>query len=118
MPRGERHSRQHEWHAGVVESGGLASRLLLEVLEPVRQRRAAITLVRELRNEQRERLDVAGDVQGPSVYRIEAHVANELRGSRACSARRAVCDLPSSNLCDLRWIRVVRHEDEDAPGGV
>src|SRR5205823_13780849 len=43
-----------------------------------RSLRTAVTLVRESCDEQRERLRVTGDPQGPSVHGIEPHVADQL----------------------------------------
>src|SRR5512134_265366 len=60
--------------------GRLAARLFPKPFESVRQRRTSIALVRELRDEQRERLGVTGDPQGPGVHRIEAHVVDQLGG--------------------------------------
>src|SRR2546425_5540211 len=51
-----------------------------EPLEAVCELRTSVTLVRELRDQQRERLRVPGDPQGPSIDRIETHVADQLSG--------------------------------------
>jgi hypothetical protein len=48
-------------------------------LEPVRQLRAAFAIVRELPDEQRERLSVTGDSEGTDVHRIQPHVADQRR---------------------------------------
>src|SRR5205823_14620914 len=55
--------------------------LLPEPLEPVRELRPCISLVCELRDEQRERLGVTGDPQGSGVDGIEPHVADQLGGN-------------------------------------
>ncbi|HEX6536436.1 MAG TPA: hypothetical protein VF041_17730, partial [Gemmatimonadaceae bacterium] len=61
---------------------GRVSGPLLEALEPVCQRGASLALVREPRDEQRERLDVPGDPERAGVRRIEPGVADEPRGDR------------------------------------
>src|SRR6267154_536878 len=63
-----------------ADSGSSRSALSLrpEPLEAVRELRTSVTLVREPGDEERERLRVTGDPQGPSVHRIEAHVSNQL----------------------------------------
>src|SRR5262245_16923914 len=53
---------------------------LAEPLETIRHLGSAIAFVRELRHQQREWLEVAGDVQRPCVERIEAHVADQAHG--------------------------------------
>src|SRR5579871_5750201 len=58
----------------------LDQKALREPFEPVRQFRPLISLIRQLGDEQREGLGVAGDPQGTSVHRIEPHVANQRRG--------------------------------------
>src|SRR5881397_4312382 len=52
-----------------------------EPFEAVRELRTLVALVRELSDEQRERLRVARDPQGSSVDRIEPYVADQLSGS-------------------------------------
>src|SRR6266498_3982773 len=47
-------------------------------LEPIRQLRAALSLVGEPRDQQREGFGVTRDPQWSSVHRIESHVANQL----------------------------------------
>ena len=54
--------------------------LFARPLEPVRQLRALVSLVRQLGDEQRERLGVAGDPQGAGVHGLEAHVADQPGG--------------------------------------
>src|SRR5882762_1265663 len=65
-----------------ADSGSSRSGLSLrpEPLEAVRELRTSVTLVREPGDEQRERLCVSGDPQGPSVHRIEPHVADQRSG--------------------------------------
>src|SRR6266576_5053399 len=55
--------------------------LFPEPFEPVRQPRPSGLLVRELSDEQSERLGVARDPQRASVHRFEPHVANQLRSN-------------------------------------
>jgi hypothetical protein len=54
--------------------------LFLTPLEPVRQFRAPFSLVRELADEQRERLDVSGDPKRASIHRIETQVGDRPGG--------------------------------------
>jgi hypothetical protein len=54
--------------------GDLLSR---EALETVSELRASFALVRELGDEQAERLHVPGDAQRPRVNRIEPHVTDQ-----------------------------------------
>src|SRR6266496_3763313 len=54
--------------------------VLLEPLEPIRQRWSAITLVRELPNEQREWLGVPRDAKWTSIDRLEPDVADQSSG--------------------------------------
>src|SRR3954470_13540214 len=53
---------------------------LVGPIEPVGQRRTTISLVRELRDQQREGLGVTGDAQRSGVDRLEADIADQLRG--------------------------------------
>src|SRR5204863_3590106 len=55
--------------------------LLPEPLEAVRELRTFVTLVRELGDEQRERLGVTSDPQRPRVHGIEPDVADQLSGN-------------------------------------
>src|SRR5215208_1386655 len=55
---------------------------LLIPLEAVRQRRTLLALVREPRDEQGERLAVAGHLQRAGVHGLEARVADQARGGR------------------------------------
>jgi hypothetical protein len=48
--------------------------------EPIRQFRPTGASVRQLTDEQRERLDVSGDAQGACIHRLESRVADELGG--------------------------------------
>jgi hypothetical protein len=52
--------------------------LFLKPLEPVRRFGPPVSPARELADEQRERLDVAGDPERARVHRIETHVADQL----------------------------------------
>src|SRR6266705_4111907 len=69
-----------DWGRGriVLAFRALSHLLLPEPLEAVRELRTAVTLVREPGDEERERLRVTGDPQGPSVHRIEPHVSDQL----------------------------------------
>lgn len=50
------------------------SQLTLKPLEPVRHCRTVFTLIRELRNEQCERLRISRNSQRAAIYRIKADV--------------------------------------------
>src|SRR6266568_5579331 len=69
-----------DWGRGriVLAFRALSHLLLPEPLEAVRELRTAVTLVREPGDEERERLRVTGDPQGPGVHGIEAHVSDQL----------------------------------------
>src|SRR6266550_4723846 len=53
-------------------------RLMAKPLEPIRESRPAFSLVRELSDEQSERLGVTRDAERPGIYRIESRVADQL----------------------------------------
>ena len=55
----------------------VTSLLFFEPFETIRQLRAAFPLVRQLGDEQRERLGISGNPQGPGVRRIETHVLDQ-----------------------------------------
>lgn len=49
-------------------------------LEPVHQLRSPPLGICQLGDEQRKRLGVAGDPQGPGIHRIETRIADQLAG--------------------------------------
>src|SRR5438552_16375125 len=70
-----------------------------EPLKPVGELRTLVPLVGELRDEQRERLRVTGDPQGPSVHGIEPHVADQLGGNLL--AARIVSAIDEAGSCSV-----------------
>src|SRR6059036_2100293 len=50
-------------------------------LEPIRESRPAFSLVRELSDEQSERLGATRDAERPGIHRIESRVADQLRSN-------------------------------------
>src|SRR2546430_10533996 len=83
--------------------------LLPEPLEPVRQLRTFITLVRELGDQQRERFGVTRDPQWSGVHRIEPDVANQLSGNFL--ALRIVPAVHEAGFCGLAstFENVIQH---------
>src|SRR6266568_1581462 len=90
-----------DWGRGriVLAFRALSHLLPPEPLEAVRELRTAVTLVREPGDEQRERLRVTGDPQGPSVHGIEPHVADQLGGNLL--AARIVSAIDEAGSCSF-----------------
>ena len=69
--------------------------------------RPAVTLIGQLRNSERERLEVGPDAKWAGVYRLEADVADQLRGDdlRGLSLRQYKARFSKERICNFSRLR-------------